>query len=227
MSEIANLLLKVIVVITPAFVAIVMVQNFKKKFTKKIKELDVKIEKINKFNKIQAFINENYDINKIDTDEIDVAETETNTAKIDTDTDYFPEETDTEDSIPNIRFMAEVDRPYFYGIDTKLDDSFSVTLLKLIQAKGLDETSVYKRAKIDRRHFSKIRSNTDYTPNKKTVLAFAIALELRLDETNDLLKRAGYALSNSMMFDVVVSYFISNRKYDIIEINEALSHFRL
>ncbi|MCL2218328.1 MAG: DUF3791 domain-containing protein [Chitinispirillia bacterium] len=108
---------------------------------------------------------------------------------------------------------------------SRLEDTFSVALIKLIQARGLEDAEVYKRAGIDRRHFSKIRSNEGYSPAKKTALALAVALKLTLDETRALLCRAGYSLSRSMLFDVIIEYFIVNGRYDIIEINDALYHF--
>lgn len=106
-----------------------------------------------------------------------------------------------------------------------LDEPFSVTLLRLIDAKGKNDVDVYKKANLDRRLFSKIRSNKGYLPSKRTVLALAIGLELTLDETNDLLRRADFALSRSQIFDVIVEYFIIHEKYNIMDINAVLFNY--
>lgn len=106
-----------------------------------------------------------------------------------------------------------------------LDAGFSETLLKLIDRTGKKDSEIYKKANVDRKLFSKIRNNMDYKPSKATALAFAFALELDVDETKDFIGRAGFALSHSSKFDVIVEYFLVNRNYNVFELNEVLFAF--
>lgn len=122
------------------------------------------------------------------------------------------------------------DREYMEGpslvdILNKLEETFSQMLIRLIDEKGMKDVEVYKRANVDRRLFSKIKNNRDYNPSKITAVAFAIALGLNMDETRTLLSRAGYTLSHSSKFDIIIEFFIEEGNYNIYEINEVLFQY--
>lgn len=108
---------------------------------------------------------------------------------------------------------------------SKRESGFSPTLLSLIAQRNEKESTIYKKANIDRKLFSKIRTNPNHQPTKSTVLAFAIALELTLDETNAFLRTAGYTLTRTSKTDIIVEYFLQKKIYDIFTINEALFFF--
>ena len=99
------------------------------------------------------------------------------------------------------------------------DAGFSETLMKLIDKTGKKDSEIYKRAGLTKQHFSKIRNNPNYKPTKPTAIALALALELDLDATRDLIGRAGYALTNSSKFDLIIRYFIEQKNYNVVEIN--------
>ena len=123
------------------------------------------------------------------------------------------------------RPMSEMTVSKIDDLMSQMDETFSQRLLRMIKERKMSESEAYKKAFVDRRHFAKIKKDEYYAPSKKTVLAFAIALELTLDETKDLLRSAGYALSRSSKFDIIVVYFLENRNYNMFDINEVLYEY--
>ena len=131
-------------------------------------------------------------------------------------------------------FDGQRTRSKFVAIDTendlisllsRLDDNFAVTLFKLIDAKKMDEVECYKKANVSKQTWYKILNDENYRPSKNTILAFAIALKLSLEETERLLATVGFTLSSSSKFDVIIEYFILRGEYDIHKINETLFKF--
>jgi hypothetical protein len=112
-------------------------------------------------------------------------------------------------------------------IKVKRQPTFNQTLFRYIDKKGASDSDIYKRAGIDRRHFSKIRSNPEYKPGKNTVIALALALELTKKETDKLLGSAGYSLSDSDTFDLVIQFCLEKKIYNFYDINQALDYFSL
>ena len=112
-----------------------------------------------------------------------------------------------------------------YDLEQQLEKSFSEELLFIIERRNLKTSDVYRKANIDRKHFSKIKNNPDYRPSKITAIAIALALELDFDETDDFIGKAGYKLTHSSRFDIIIEYCIENKIYDVLEVNDILYDF--
>jgi len=144
---------------------------------------------------------------------------------------YIDDQIVYEQKIKELKYLSKIDssridlhREVSDDFDY-MDDTWQEALMKLIIASGKTNAQVYKKANISKQHFSKILKNVDYHPSKPTVIAFCLALKLNLDETIDLLEKAGYQLSLSIKFDIIIRYYLEREIYDIFEINETLFDF--
>lgn len=158
------------------------------------------------FNSVKSFVDESY---------VDAKKSE----------EYGGHETEIRDIILRWDGMGSPAKPRLEDMVGNVGETFSEALVRIIDEKGFRDPDVYKRANIDRRFFSKIRSNRNYRPGKSVCVAFAIALELSLDETREFIGKAGYTLTHSDKSDIIIEFFIRNRNYDICEINETLFEF--
>lgn len=167
------------------------------------------------FSDIQEFINDEY----VDEHDEDFYEA------FDGSTDEMPMGKCVDTMMPRKRETSSATGKSLREYMKQMDRSFQEMLFDLIDESGMTDVACYKKANVDKRTFSKIKSNKDYKPSKQTVIAFAISLQLDMDTTQELLATAGFTLSRSKVFDNIIRYFIHNGNYDIFEINEALFEF--
>jgi len=139
--------------------------------------------------------------------------------------DFLDEEMLFEKVLPKAKKEKKRERRSLDDVIKEQAETFSETLLRLIDKNNLKDTEVYKKANIDRRLFSKIRSDKNYKPSKNTAIALSIALNLELDKALDLIGKAGFTLSLSSKFDLIIRYFIEEQDFNIFHINEALEAF--
>lgn len=169
------------------------------------------------FNEINKYIKDRYIDKEILFNDVDICSLplEEKCLQIDDDVKVC----EMPDFLKNRRKISE------YDLEQQLEKSFSEELLFIIEKRNLKTSDVYRKANIDRKHFSKIKNNPDYRPSKITAIAFALALELDFDETDDFIGKAGYKLTHSSRFDIIIEYCIENKIYDVLEVNDILYDF--
>jgi len=168
------------------------------------------------FDKISAYIDRNY----IEEHEMKFFSSDINLSMIPAKEEYQP-------IVSRFEKISIQKKRDWKGLEDQIGETFSVALLRLIDELGKTDVEIYHLANIDRKLFSKIRSNKDYQPSKMTAIALSVALHLNLDETKDLIGRAGFALTKSNLSDIIFMYFIEHKIYDIYEINKVLFFYNL